>query len=115
MAASPTPTPPGVPSDNTTLVSVLAALSTDGFDSDFFVTQEARLRCGTCRADLQPTEVGMHGLRRLEGASDPADMAVVLCLECPRCGAKGTAVARYGPEAAPYEHEVLAAVDDQRS
>ncbi len=115
MSASPTPTPPGVPSDTTTLVSVLAALSADGFDGDFFVTEEVQLRCGDCRADVDPTEAVLHGLRRLEGASDPADMAAVLSLECPRCGAKGTAVVRFGPEAAPHEDEVLAAIDDQRT
>ena len=114
MAASPTPTPAGVPSDNTTLVSVLAGVAADGFDGDFFVTDEARLRCGSCRSDLDPAEVVLHGLQRLEGASDPADMAAVLCLECPRCGVKGTAVVRYGPEAAPHEDDVLAAVDDHR-
>ena len=114
-AAPSTPTPPGVPSDNTTLVAVLAACSAEGFESDFFVTEEAQLRCGSCRADHDPNAVLLHRLRRLEGASDPADMAAVLCLECPDCGAKGTAVVRFGPEAGPQDDEVLAAVEDRRS
>jgi hypothetical protein len=115
MSVPPTPTPPGVPSDNTTLVAVLAAYAAEGFDTDFFVTSEAMLRCGACRAAHAPTGVILHGLRRLEGASDPADMAAVLCLECPSCGAKGTAVVRFGPEAGPQDDEVLAAVEDHRS
>jgi hypothetical protein len=110
-----TPTPAGVPSDNTTLVAVLASCAAEGFDTDFFVTEDAKLRCGACRTDHEPTGVMLHALRRLEGASDPADMAAVLCIECPACGTKGTAVVRFGPEAGPQDDEVLAAVEDHRS
>jgi hypothetical protein len=114
MSSPSTPTPAGVPSDNTTLVAVLAACAAEGFDGDFYVTEDAMLRCGACRAEHAATETVLWGLRRLEGASDPADMAAVLSLECPSCGAKGTAVVRFGPEAGPADDQVLAAVEDRR-
>jgi hypothetical protein len=115
MADPTTRTPAGVPSDNTTLVAVLAAAERDGFTGDFFVTEDARLRCGTCRDDHDPAAVELRGLRRIEGASDPADMAAVLSLVCPHCQARGTAVVRFGPEAGPQDDEVLRVLEDRRS
>ena len=114
MADRSTQTPAGVPSDNTTLVAVLAAAEAEGYAGDLFVTEDAQLRCGACRQDFDPREMELQGLRRLEGASDPADMAAVLCLECPRCHTKGTAVVKFGPEAEPQEDDVLAVLDDRR-
>lgn len=114
MADPSTQTPAGVPSDNTTLTAVLDGCAEGGFGADFFVTQDAQLRCGTCREDMDPATVDLHGLRRVEGASDPADMAAVLCLKCGHCGMQGTAVVKFGPEAEPYEDDVLAAVEDHR-
>jgi hypothetical protein len=113
--ARPTPTPAGVPSDNTTLVAVLQVCADAGFSSDFFVTEEARIRCGSCHQDGDPRSFELLDLRRVEGASDPADMAAVLCLECPRCEARGTAVVRYGPEALAHEEEVLSELEDRRA
>jgi hypothetical protein len=110
----PTRTPAGVPSDNTTLVAVLQGCAEEGFDGDFFVTEDAKIRCGACRHDAEPSGFELHGLRRLEGASDPADMAAVLCLVCPACGHRGTAVVRFGPESEPWEDDVLRIVEDLR-
>jgi hypothetical protein len=56
----------------------------------------------------------LRTLRRIEGASDPADMAAVLGLECPACGARGAAIVRYGPEAGPGDEIVLTHLDDRR-
>ena len=47
-------------------------------------------------------------MTRLEGASDPADQLIVVPLACPVCGARGTFVAHYGPEASLEEADVLA-------
>jgi len=59
--------------------------------------------------------VAVDALRRLEGASDPDDMIVVAAVSCPKCGAKGTLVLKYGPEATPEESEVLRSLEDGRS
>lgn len=104
---------PGVPTDRT-LSGVLEQLKEDGFGGDMFVTADAKVRCGTCHADAEPAALQLNAIRRIEGASDPADEAAVLALTCPSCGAQGTAVVRYGPEAEPQDDEVLRAVEDLR-
>ncbi len=114
MDQEPTPAAAGAPSDNTTLVAVLNALVAEGFTQDMFVTPEAQLRCGVCHRDTAPADLVLDRLRRIEGASDPADMAAVLGVTCGHCDARGTAVVRYGPEAEPQDAEVLLALDDQR-
>lgn len=76
-----------------------------------FVTDGGGLRCGACRAVFEPSTMHLDRLRRLEGASDPADMQVVLALHCPHCGARGTAVVAYGPDASEDEAKVLLAVE----
>jgi hypothetical protein len=105
---------PGVPVDRT-LLGVLADLRADGFDGDMFVTSEGLVRCGACRHDTDPSQLQLHAIRRLEGASDPADEAAVLALSCRACGNRGTAVVRYGPEAEPQDVAVLRAVEDLRA
>lgn len=104
---------PGVPAEDT-IQSVLAELRAKGFRADMFVTPEARVRCGTCDHDAAPAAMELAELRRLEGDSDPADMAAVLALTCHVCGARGTAIVRFGPEAEPQDVAVLRAVDDER-
>jgi hypothetical protein len=109
-------TPPvaGAPSDNTTMVNVLEGFRERGFEADFFVTPDSTVRCGACRHEVTPPDLNLDGMRRVEGASDPSDMAAVLGLICPACGARGTAVVRFGPEAGPEEDDVLRALDDHR-
>lgn len=104
----------GAPSDNATMVGVLQGLRERGFVADFFVTPESTVRCGACRHELRPEELDLDVMRRVEGASDPSDMAAILGLGCPSCGVKGTAIVRFGPEAGPEEADVLRAVDDHR-
>lgn len=105
---------PGVPVDRT-LMGVLAGLLADGFETDMFVTATGKVRCGACRHDADPADLELHAIRRLEGASDPADEAAALALVCRVCGARGTAVVRYGPEAEPQDIAVLRAVEDLRT
>lgn len=105
---------PGVPSDNTTLVAVLGRFQESGYDADFFVEDDGRLRCRTCGTTVAAEAAELDQLRRVEGASDPADMAAVLGIRCRACGARGTAVLRFGPEASAGEAQVLREIDDQR-
>lgn len=98
---------PGAPSDNTSLVAVLAGFQDDGYDGNFQVTEDGDLCCGSCDRCATAEEVVLDELRRLEGASDPADMAAVLAVRCPECDRRGTAVVRYGPEAEPGHAALL--------
>lgn len=105
-------TPPGAPSDNTTLVEVLAAFADDGFAANLTVTDDGAVRCPACRQETPPDEVDLVSTRRLEGASDPADMQAVLALRCPSCDTGGVAVVNYGPEASVGEAALLTALGD---
>ena len=101
----------GVPTDRT-LSALIDQLRADGFARDMFVTEDAKIRCGVCHEDSNPADLELHAIKRIEGASDPADEAAVLALGCKCCGALGTAVVRYGPEAGPQDDEVLRALED---
>ena len=77
----------------------------------FFVSDDG-LRCpdGTT---VPVGAVAIHSLRRLEGASDPADEVDVAAIEVPECG-RGTVVLRHGLEASPAEAALLAIARDRR-
>jgi hypothetical protein len=118
-AASETTAPTGDPGgpvaqDAQTLADVLRELERDGFTGEFRVLELGRLQCLTCRNEVAGDEVSMSSLRRLEGASDPADMLAVAALTCPRCGASGTVVLNYGPDATLEESTLLLELKDDR-
>lgn len=82
-----------------------------GFDGQFKAEPGAQIRCLTCNVAGPATAHRADLVTRLEGASDPADMAIVVPLVCPSCGTKGTLIANYGPEASADEADVLVALD----
>lgn len=102
---------PGAPSDNTTAVSLIDDLREQGYDVDFVVGEGGVVRCTQCRHEEQPGDVQVDVFRRLEGASDPADMSAVLAMTCQECGAKGVVMVGYGPNASPDDGDLLLAVD----
>ena len=103
------------PSDHTTLTEILGQFADAGFVGDFEVAGGGTtLRCLTCDEETPASEFSQHTLRRLEGASDPADMAAVAAVTCPRCGARGAVVLPYGPSASASEALVLAELRDAR-
>lgn len=110
-----TPDPePGAPAGPSTMIELLADLRGQGFERDMYVTADGLVSCGACGHAAAPTDLVLHALRRLEGASDPADEAAVLAVECRVCGGRGTTIVRYGPEASPQDAAVLLAVEDRR-
>jgi NADPH2:quinone reductase len=98
----------GAPGDNTTLSAVVAEFEAAGFDTAMELDERHRtVRCSACGGTTPVGDVTIHGLRRLEGASDPADMSAVLAVACGVCTAKGTLIVRYGPEASAGEADLL--------
>jgi hypothetical protein len=97
------------------MTQVLEGLAEEGYDSDFFVDDEGAVCCHECGACTPASNVRLDGLRRIEGVSDPADMAAVVAVTCPACERLGTAVVRYGPEAGPGDALFLLAIDDTRA
>jgi hypothetical protein len=107
--ASPADTPSS-PAD-TPLLEVLRRFEDDGYASQFRSIDGGRIECLTCHTAFaadrhQPIEVV-----RLEGVSDPADMLMVVPLECPNCSSRGTLVANYGPEATLEDAEATRLLD----
>jgi hypothetical protein len=111
------PTPPeGIDhGDHTTLVEVVNYYAEAGYRSNFFATDEGRVRCGHCRRTIDPWHFALESLRRLEGTSDPDDTVAVVAVHCPACGAAGTLVLQYGPMAPEGQALVLKGMDDQRN
>lgn len=101
---------PGAPSDNTTLDAVLAAFADEGFTTELWAKPGGRILCGACSTTSVADQFGIGLQRRLEGASDPADMLLVVGATCPSCGAQGVLSLHYGPAAGEEDADVLVAL-----
>jgi DNA-directed RNA polymerase subunit RPC12/RpoP len=101
--------PTNYPAD-VSLGEVLAEFEADGFTDQFEIDDATgACTCGACGRATSPDSIDVVTGRRLEGASDPAEMSTVLGVRCPHCGRRGTAVCRYGPEASEGEAALLLA------
>ena len=98
------------PSDNTTVEAVLAGFADRGFTTELWAKPGGRILCGACRATSPAGEFGVALQRRLEGASDPDDMQLVVGASCPACGASGVLSLHYGPTAGEDDADVLVAL-----
>jgi hypothetical protein len=101
---------PGAPSDNTTVGAVLAGLAEDGFTVELWARPGGQVRCGACGATSPASDFVIGPERRLEGASDPDDMQLVVGATCPACGRKGALSLHYGPTAGEDDADVLVAL-----
>ncbi len=107
-------TDPSVPdeaSGASTLLDVLAEAADAGFAAQIMVTDDGDLRCTKCDTTVPAAEFDVQGFRRLEGASDPSDMLMVIWGTCSGCGEGGVATIGYGPNAGPADSKVLDAID----
>lgn len=100
------------PSDYTTLTSVLRAYDQAGFGPSLFATEDGTVRCSRCGETSPPDRVRVESMRRLEGASEPDEMQIVVAAICPSCGKPGTMVLGYGPNASAGEAEILSNLPD---
>jgi hypothetical protein len=101
------------PSDNTTLSAVLADYAEAGYAGQLRVADDG-VHCSACNSVATAEQIEVRSLRRLEGASDPADMAAVIATACPACNTMGTIVVMYGPEASEAEVGLLRRAQDHR-
>ena len=103
----------GAPSDNTTLQAVLDAYAAEGFADSYDIGEDGRLthRPTGEAEDLDDLEVVR--LRRLEGASDPADMMLVVAVRSRHGGRQGVVLTPFGPNASEAQADVLARWQDE--
>ena len=95
-----------------TLRSVLARFEADGYVGQFAAREGGLVHCFTCGHDSAASGADPKTIRRLEGASDPADMLAVVPITCSKCDAPGTLVLNYGPESTRADSELLSALPD---
>ncbi len=81
-----------------------------GYVAVFEPEAGAVLRCGSCDAVTDASTFERRWQNRLEGASDPDDMAQVSGLVCPACGVLGTFVSLFGPGAGTDAADVMVAL-----
>jgi hypothetical protein len=99
------------PSD-VTLTSVLEAYRADGYDVEYAVENDVLVDASG--REIDPADVVVESMRRLEGASDPADNLVVAAITTRDGKERGTVILRFGPEASEAEALLLQASDDRR-
>ena len=96
--------------DPSSMFEILRDFRDDGFSGELFAEEGGDIRCGTCGVSSPAGSYDVAELRRMEGASDPADMAAVVAAPCPSCGTKGVLVVMFGPEAGPADQDVFVAL-----
>jgi hypothetical protein len=94
-----------------TLLEVLGQVAQEGFSAQLVVTDDGRFRCTRCGTVQPISEFDVAGFRRLEGASDPSDMLIVVWGACPGCGGGGVATIGYGPNASDADVAALEQLD----
>lgn len=97
-----------------TILEALREYEDRGYTAQFAPREGGAIKCFSCGGRQEPEQVKMDSLRRIEGVSDPADMALVGALRCPSCGAKGTTTFKYGPDAPAADAEAMRLIEDVR-
>ena len=87
-------------------------LTDEGWTEQATPLEGAAVRCEACGETTPADELAVETLQRVEGASDPADMAAVIAFTCPHCSARDLLVVNYGPAASAADADVLAALSD---
>lgn len=93
-------------------MDALREYESQGYGGQFAAEADGVLKCFTCNQGSRAEDVQRTSLRRVEGVSEPDEMVSINALICPNCGAKGTAVFKYGPGATPEEGEVMRRLND---
>lgn len=101
------PQPNPSPTGGTTLIEILNELRRDGFAGQLIAGDDGRVTCTACSNLCPADDLAIHGYRRVEGSSDPADLNLVTWARCPSCDVGGVLVLGYGPNATPADEAVL--------
>lgn len=94
-----------------TLLDVLRRAEQGGYGTQQIVRDPGLIECVACAVVGSPADFAVVHHRRLEGASDAADMMLVAWTRCPNCAANGVLVVGFGPNATSADDEVLRQLD----
>lgn len=103
------PTPTGSVGDRSQ-VEVEQHLQQEGFGGQFGARDGGRVLCFTCHREFGAERLDADRARRVEGESDPSDMAILVPVICPHCHTPGTLALQFGPMSSAEESEVIAAL-----
>lgn len=98
--------PPDGPEDPP-IVDVLEQFGDAGWSGSFRSVEDGALECAACESSITAGEFEVEAQHRLEGASDPADMQLVVGGKCSKCGTGGVVVLGYGPNASDVDAAVV--------
>jgi len=91
----------------TTLLEILDELRPLGFPGQLVAHTDGTVKCTQCSKQSAVEDFVVAGYRRIEGASDAADMNLVAWGACPACANGATVVLGYGPNASEADAAVL--------
>ncbi|NNF53332.1 MAG: hypothetical protein HKN03_02710 [Acidimicrobiales bacterium] len=91
----------------TTLLEVLQELRELGFDGQFLPQPDGQIKCTSCSLVFDAADFVVSGYRRVEGASDAADMNIVVWGTCLGCAKGGVLTLGYGPNASMEDEAVM--------
>lgn len=91
---------------NTDLLETSRLLEAEGYIAQLGAWEGGAIRCFACHTDSDAGEFRLDQLIRLDGASDPDDMAAVAALQCPNCEQLGILILKFGPSSTQDEDEV---------
>ena len=100
------PTDPTNPTDRSPS-EVAPPRAAAGEEGQFCAVAGGRVRCLTCHTDSSASDYAADGASRVEGASDPDDMLLIVAVRCPACGATGSLSLGYGPTASAEDADVV--------
>ena len=106
---------PTIAPEGLSITEALSALEPKGYTGQFVprvADESITMRCTTCNELYDPSLLQTGDVLRVEGPSEPDEMAVVIGATCPKCGAKGTLTLSYGPTASVEDSAVLDALPD---
>ncbi|CAN5731223.1 hypothetical protein BH20ACT4_BH20ACT4_14580 [soil metagenome] len=92
-----------------TLSEAVARLQQEGYEGNWYASEEGELVCEACHVKFDPSQVSVDHVVRFEGPSDPADASILYALSTDD-GHRGLYSTTYGPETPPGDVALIRAI-----